>query len=58
MKLKKEEFVTLVLNVQEARWLKRIMQNPLNEEKDINLEEPIDSNMRKMFWDILSQHGL
>ncbi len=43
--------ITLCLSEEEARWLRAIVQNPM----DVTPaeESPIDSKMRRTFWDAL-----
>ncbi len=43
---------TLILNEEEATWLKNIMQNPLWVD-DPSKEEPNDKRLRHIFWDAL-----
>lgn len=45
--------VVLELDLEEALWLKRLVQNPLNPEGDPTKEDPKDAQMRSKFWDAL-----
>ena len=44
---------TLVLDEEEARWLKQIVQNPLWVDNPDH-EEPADREMREKFWKALN----
>ena len=46
---KKEISFTLVLNKEEAEWLKYQMQNPINVENHAH-EDPVDAINRKAIW--------
>jgi len=47
--------ITLVLDHSEAQWLKNLMQNPIH--GTINTEKKIDREMRKKFWDTLTDQS-
>jgi len=49
--------VTLNLDELEARWLKGIMQNPLDDQT-IHEESHTDKTMRKTFFDALVEAGV
>lgn len=51
-KIKNIKTVTLVLNEEEAIWLKNITQNPLYD-GPLGTESEENSKMRKLFWDAL-----
>jgi len=55
---KKEIQITLVLNAEEASWLKALMQNPINESGDPEVEPEHEAAMRKSFWEELSKYDL
>lgn len=55
---KKEVQIILRLNQFEARWLKKLMQNPFNETGDPSIEAPQDAEMREMFWKEISKYDL
>ena len=44
---------TLVLNQDEAMWLKGIMQNPIGA-FDVSQESDLDKEMRRKFWHALN----
>ena len=48
MEIKSYVKVTMVLDEDEAFWLKSLIQNPIHPE-----ESPSDAKMRKAFWDAL-----
>lgn len=45
--------VIMILNENEAKWLKSIMQNPI-----CDGESEKDRRMRKLFWDMLDQENI
>jgi len=49
--------VSLVLDESEAKWLKNIMQNPLNGQQ-VEDENKIDRFMRKRLFDTLTEAGV
>jgi hypothetical protein len=55
--VKKEVRVTLVLDENEAKWLKARMQNPMIIDKSLSAHEKEDKEerkMRQMFWETLT----
>ena len=46
-----EEKVLLTMTREEANWLRKVVQNPIN--SDFENEDPIDSEMRRKFFDCL-----
>ncbi|AMD43429.1 hypothetical protein ZC03_052 [Pseudomonas phage ZC03] len=57
MKSSTEIRVTLELTAAEAAWLHEVMQNPLTEGGDPNLEDPYDRMMREAFYEATEIEG-
>jgi len=55
---KEELHIVLILTPSEAKWVKTLIQNPLNVTGDPTLENPRDREMRKLFWHELSKYNL
>ena len=49
--------VALELNLDEAQWLKEIVQNPV-QLNDYGREDERDNAMRRLFWDSLREAGV
>jgi hypothetical protein len=46
--------ITLTLTESEAKWLKAVMQNPIEHAQDPSHEDDHNRNMRNRFWDALT----
>ena len=58
---RKEIQVTLILNEEEAKWLKSTMQNPMMADMSPRAHEkelPKDREMRNKFWEELTLEGI
>jgi outer membrane protein assembly factor BamE (lipoprotein component of BamABCDE complex) len=58
---RKEIQVTLILDEEEAKWLKSLVQNPLKADtspKAFENEDPKSAEMRKTFWEALTLEGI
>ena len=53
--VKKEKIITLILNEEEARWLRNICQNPMWVADPAD-ENPVDRQMRRTFWNALEEN--
>ena len=51
--IKTDRKITITLTEREARWLKGVVQNPIG--CDRGEEDHEESEMRKRFWDALSE---
>lgn len=51
MKVTTELHVTLELTAEEAKWLNRVMQNPLSDDYDPESEGSYDKKMREAFFE-------
>lgn len=53
----KEIEVTIILDGEEAKWLKTIVQNPIYGQSAEN-EDELDAKIRLTFWHILDREGV
>jgi hypothetical protein len=52
--VKKEKTITLILNEEEAKWVRSICQNPMWVDDPAD-EDPVDKQMRWTFWNALEE---